>query len=100
MGCHYHTHYSVLKLYAHNHQGVINGSMLFDTNGLKPTYIFKMGSPVVHLPLNWQKAMAYLRWCCTMLNKSWEAKKYKVDRLLNDLQENKNQLEHQQRRIV
>jgi DNA mismatch repair protein MutS2 len=39
------THYSNLKLYASNNKGVLNGSMLFDTETLNPLYVLKIGQP-------------------------------------------------------
>ncbi|MBK6731885.1 MAG: Smr/MutS family protein [Bacteroidetes bacterium] len=39
------THYANLKVYASNHPGVINGSMLYDEEHLKPTYILESGKP-------------------------------------------------------
>ncbi len=93
------THYSVLKLYAHNHQGVINGSMLFDTNGLKPTYIFKIGSPGSSFAFELAKSNGLPKVVLHHAEQKLGSKKYKVDRLLNDLQENKNQLEQQQREL-
>jgi DNA mismatch repair protein MutS2 len=39
------THYANLKLFADDHQGVINGAMLFDTKRLEPLYILQTGRP-------------------------------------------------------
>ncbi|HPE42779.1 MAG TPA: Smr/MutS family protein [Bacteroidales bacterium] len=39
------THYANLKLFADEHQGVINGAMLFDTKRLEPLYILQTGRP-------------------------------------------------------
>ena len=39
------THYANLKLLADNHQGIINGAMLFDTKFMQPMYIMLTGKP-------------------------------------------------------
>lgn len=39
------THHGSLKVFAHNHPSVINGSMEFDQQHLSPTYRFKKGLP-------------------------------------------------------
>src|SRR5690606_34563796 len=39
------THYSNLKLFASNTPGLLNASMLFDNQQMKPLYILQMGKP-------------------------------------------------------
>ncbi len=39
------THYSNIKSLANSVNGIINGSMLFDVENLKPLYILKIGNP-------------------------------------------------------
>lgn len=39
------THYANLKLMAGKHDGIMNGSMLFDSKNMKPLYRLKTGSP-------------------------------------------------------
>ena len=89
------THYSILKLYAHNNAGVINGSMLFDSNGLKPTYIFKSGSPGSSFAFELARNNGLPKSVLHHAEQKLGSKKYKVDKLLNDLQSTKNDLEKQ-----
>ena len=39
------THYANLKVMGGNHEGLINGSMLFDTKNMKPLFSLKTGNP-------------------------------------------------------
>lgn len=39
------THYANLKLLASNHNGFINGAMLYDTKHMKPLFVLKTGRP-------------------------------------------------------
>lgn len=39
------THYSNLKIIAHNQKGLVNGAMEFDKEGLRPTFHLKIGKP-------------------------------------------------------
>jgi DNA mismatch repair protein MutS2 len=39
------THHGTLKAFAHEHEGIENGSMSFDENELVPTYAFRPGLP-------------------------------------------------------
>lgn len=39
------THYANLKLLADRKQGIVNGSMLFDTQNMRPLYRLKIGNP-------------------------------------------------------
>ena len=39
------THYANLKLMAGKHEGILNGSMLFDSKNMKPLYRLKTGNP-------------------------------------------------------
>lgn len=39
------THHGALKVFAHNHPGMVNGSMEFDREQLSPTYRFRKGVP-------------------------------------------------------
>lgn len=89
------THYSVLKLFAHNEPGLVNGSMLFDTTHLLPTYRFKLGSPGSSFAFELARNNGIHKAILHRSEQKLGSKKYKVDRLLNDLQNEKHQLENE-----
>jgi len=39
------THYQNLKHYANEHEGVINGAMLYDRNEMQPLFQLSIGNP-------------------------------------------------------
>lgn len=39
------THHNALKAFAHDSEGIVNGSMVFDLESLSPTFRFRMGVP-------------------------------------------------------
>lgn len=39
------THYSNLKVFAHENKGLVNGAMIFDKDTLSPTYEMRVGNP-------------------------------------------------------
>ena len=39
------THYQSLKHYASNHEGIINGAMLYDRNEMRPLFVLQTGNP-------------------------------------------------------
>ena len=89
------THYSNIKNYAYKSKSIVNGAMLFDKDELSPTYRLKVGQPgssfafeiadKIGLP---SKTLNYAK------NKAGKDSKT-VDRLLIDLQHEKQVLEEQ-----
>lgn len=53
------THQGMLKAYAHQREGVVNGSMQFDATELRPTYQFQMGLPGSSFALEMAKRMGF-----------------------------------------
>ncbi|MDX2129219.1 MAG: endonuclease MutS2 [Chloroherpetonaceae bacterium] len=53
------THQGTLKAYAHQKEGVINGSMQFDSVELRPTYRFQVGVPGSSFALEMAKRMGF-----------------------------------------
>ncbi len=53
------THQGSLKAYAHNREGIMNGSMQFDAQDLKPTYQFIAGVPGNSFAIEMARRMSY-----------------------------------------
>ena len=39
------THYQSLKHYANNHEGIVNGAMLYDRQEMRPLFVLQIGNP-------------------------------------------------------
>ena len=87
------THYSNIKLKANALKNAINGCMLFDTSTLKPKYEFAMGQPGSSFTFEVAKMNGINPELISTAKGLLDEKKVNLDRLLNELQSNKNQLE-------
>ena len=94
------THYSILKLFAHNHPGIFNGSMLFDQKNLQPTYQFKAGSPGSSFAFELARTNGLPDKILSGAEKKLGSKKYKVETLLNDLQREKIEVEKELQKLA
>ncbi len=87
------THYSNLKIYAFKTKGIVNGSMQFDQEHLRPTYELQVGRPgssyafeIAHKTGLPERVMQYAR-------KRVGKQEGAVDQLLVDLQREKQETE-------
>jgi DNA mismatch repair protein MutS2 len=87
------THYSSIKLKANELKNATNGCMLFDTATLKPKYEFALGQPGSSFTFEVAKMNGIKPSLIESAKHLLDDKKVKLDRLLNELQENKNTLE-------
>ena len=87
------THYSNIKLKANALKNAINGCMLFDTSTLKPKYEFAIGQPGSSFTFEVAKMNGINPELISTAKGLLDEKKVNLDRLLNELQSNKNQLE-------
>ena len=87
------THYSSIKLKANELKNAVNGCMLFDTVTLKPKYEFAIGQPGSSFTFEVAKMNGIKASLIESAKHLLDDKKVKLDRLLNELQENKNTLE-------
>ncbi len=87
------THYSNLKLFAFKTPGIVNGSMLFDKENLRPTYQFRVGRPgssfAFEIAAKSGLSPAVLRYARKRTGRNEKA----VDELLIDLQREKQEVE-------
>ncbi|MBE7175204.1 MAG: endonuclease MutS2 [Mucilaginibacter polytrichastri] len=101
------THYSNLKIFAANTEGIENASMLFDNRQMKPMYILEVGKPGSSYAFEIaEKTGLPVQVMQSARNKVGAAQK-RVDTLLVDLEREKRELmdarvkmEQQQKRVV
>lgn len=87
------THYTNIKLKADQLRNAINGSMLFNTETLEPTYRFSMGQPGSSFTFEVAKINGIPDNLIEEAKTRIDERKVKMDRLLNELQREKNYLE-------
>ncbi|MEZ4992719.1 MAG: Smr/MutS family protein [Saprospiraceae bacterium] len=87
------THYSNLKIFAFKTKGIVNGSMLFDSDTLSPTYELKVGRPgssyAFEIAQKSRLSEKVLKYARKKIGKNEKA----VDELLIDLQREKQEVE-------
>lgn len=87
------THYSNIKLKANALKNAENGCMLFDSETLKPKYEFAIGQPGSSFTFEVAKMNGIKSEIISTAKGLLDDKKVKLDRLLNDLQKEKNYFE-------
>lgn len=86
------THYNNIKLKADQLRNAVNGSMLFNTETLEPTYTFSMGQPGSSFTFEVAKINGIPDELIEEAKTRIDERKVKMDRLLNELQKEKNYL--------
>ncbi len=87
------THYGNIKLKANVLKNAVNGCMLFDSDTLKPKYEFATGQPGSSFTFEVATMNGISNKIIETAKSLLDEKKVKLDRLLNDLQKEKNYLE-------
>jgi DNA mismatch repair protein MutS2 len=87
------THYSNIKLKANALKNAVNGCMLFDSETLQPKYEFAIGQPGSSFTFEVAKMNGIKQPIIEDAKGLLNEKKVKLDRLLNELQKEKNYLE-------
>lgn len=86
------THYNNIKLKADILKNAVNGSMLFNTETLEPTYTFSAGQPGSSFTFEVAKINGIPDEIIAEAKNRLDDKKVKMDRLLNELQKEKSYL--------
>lgn len=86
------THYNNIKLKADQLRNAVNGSMLFNTETLEPTYQFSTGQPGSSFTFEVAKMNGIPDELIALAKEKLDDKKVKLDKLLNDLQKEKTYL--------
>ncbi len=93
------THYANLKILASKRQGIVNGSMLFDTQNMRPLYRLKTGNPGSSFAFEIAKTMGI---SAEILSKAKEiagTQHVDFDRQLQDLELKKIELEEKEKQL-
>ncbi|GAB2687185.1 endonuclease MutS2 [Mucilaginibacter koreensis] len=100
------THYSNLKVFASNAEGLENASMLFDNVNMKPLYILEVGKPGSSYAFEIAQKIGLPSQVLNLAKNKIGTNQKKVDTLLVDLEREKKeiydskvQIERQQRRV-
>lgn len=100
------THYSNLKIFASNTEGIENASMLFNNTEMKPLYMLEVGKPGSSYAFEIAQKIGLPQNVLSLAQSKISAGQKKVDSLLVDLErdkkeilETKQRLDKQQRRV-
>ncbi|MEJ6775760.1 MAG: DNA mismatch repair protein MutS [Crocinitomicaceae bacterium] len=86
------THYNNIKLKADQLRNAVNGSMLFNTETLEPTYTFSIGQPGSSFTFEVAKINGIPDELIEEAKNKLDDKKVRMDKLLNQLQKEKTYL--------
>ncbi len=93
------THYTNLKKYAENHDGVINGAMRFDIKKMEPLFVLDIGKPGSSFALEIAGKIGLGQKIIEQAQKNIGATHVKFERLIAELEEEKREFEKQKRTL-
>ncbi|MFW5757788.1 MAG: endonuclease MutS2 [Bacteroidota bacterium] len=93
------THYANLKIMAGKTEGVLNGSMLFDTQKMKPLYQLKTGTPGSSFAFEIAKMMGLPENILSRASQIAGAEKIDFDRQLQTLELKKLEIEQKEKQM-
>jgi len=79
------THQGTLKAYAHNREGITNGSMQYDTENLLPTYVFQSNLPGNSFALEMARRMKFAPHILENAAKFMGETRHRLETLITDL---------------
>ncbi|MFZ4261322.1 endonuclease MutS2 [Sphingobacterium sp. HJSM2_6] len=86
------THYSNLKVFASNQEGIENASMLFDNEAMKPRYILQIGKPGSSYAFEIAQNIGLPKEVIHLAKQKIGVQQKKVDTLLVDLEREKKEI--------
>ncbi|MTI21378.1 endonuclease MutS2, partial [Fulvivirga sp. RKSG066] len=93
------THYSNIKLYAEDHEGVVNGAMRFDMENLEPLYELEIGKPGSSFSLEISRKIGLDKDVLEYAKSAIGEKKVDVDDLILKLEKQQQQIEQRDREL-
>jgi DNA mismatch repair protein MutS2 len=93
------THYSNLKKYAENKEGVVNGAMRFDINRMEPLFMLDIGKPGSSFALEIAGKIGLDQKIIEQAKKNIGTTHVKFERLIAELEEEKREFEKQKRTL-
>lgn len=93
------THYANLKLMVGKYDGIVNGSMLFDTSKMKPLYRLKIGNPGSSFALEIAKSIGLPNEILKLAESNVGAQEIDFDRQLQDLELKKAELDDKEKQL-
>jgi len=87
------THYSNLKIYAHNNPTVLNGAMHFDKENLKPSYQLRLGKPGSSFAFEIAEKIGLEPSLISKAKSKFGKQHKEIETLLTDLMSEKQELE-------
>ncbi len=87
------THYSNIKFFAFKNRGIVNGSMLFDKEKLKPSYILKVGKPGSSFAFEIANKIGFSKSVMQYAKRKTGKNEKAIDDLLTNLQGDKQSVE-------
>lgn len=86
------THYSNLKLFAGNTEGLENASMLFDNDKMKPLYVLEIGKPGSSYAFEIAQNIGLQKEVLALAREKTGTNQNRIDSLLVDLEREKKQI--------
>jgi len=94
------THYSNLKHFAAQNQGIVNAAMLFDSKNLKPLYILELGRPGSSFALEIAQSIGLPKEIIERAKQKIGKSQVNFDQILREIEQQRQQLSEQNKQIA